>query len=111
MTGGTLLADLTTLRVGGPAREAVEAHDADALAEAVLEAQNSGERWLVVGGGSNLLVGDDGVDGTVVRALNTGIERLPDVESSRRPVRLRVQAGENWDALVAHTVEHGWAGI
>lgn len=111
MTGATLLADLTTLRVGGPARETVEVHSADELAEAVLGAQHSGELWLVVGGGSNLLVGDDGVDGTVIRALNSGIERLPDVETSRRPVRLRVQAGENWEALVAHTVENGWAGI
>ncbi len=105
------LAELTTLRVGGPAERFVEATTDEQLVDAVLEAERVGEPWLVLGGGSNVLIGDDGVEGVVVRVATRGVERLPDVPGSARPVRLRVQAGEPWDGLVAHTVENGWAGI
>jgi UDP-N-acetylmuramate dehydrogenase len=67
------------------------------------------EEWFVLGGGSNLFVGDEAFDGTVIRILTSGIERLPSPHAGR--VRLRVQAGHDWDALVAYTVEHGLAGI
>lgn len=106
-----LLSELTTLRVGGPAERIVEATTADELVDAVLDAQSRGEHWIVLGGGSNVLIGDEGVPGTVILVRSRGVERLPDVEGSRRPIRLRVQAGEPWDALVAHTVDEGWAGI
>lgn len=108
---GATLAALTTLRVGGPAARLVEATTTDELVDAVLEAQAHDDEWLVLGGGSNVLVGDQGVDGTVIRVMTRGIERLPDVEGSRRPVRLRVAAGEPWDDLVAHTVDEGFAGL
>ena len=106
-----LLADHTTLGVGGPADRAITATTPDELADAVLEAEAAGEPWLVLGGGSNVLVADEGFAGTVVLVASRGIERLPDAPGSTRPVRLRVQAGEPWDSLVAHTVEQGWAGI
>ena len=105
------LAGWTTLRVGGPAERFVEATTADALVDAVLEANEVGEPWIVLGGGSNVLIGDDGVEGLVVRVASRGIERLPDAPGSARPVRLRVQAGEPWEALVAHSVENGWGGM
>ncbi len=105
------LAELTTLRVGGPAERLVDASTSEALIDTVLEAEGSGEPWLVLGGGSNVLVSDDGVEGVVVRVSTRGVERLPDASGSARPVRLRVQAGEPWDALVAFTVENGWSGI
>jgi len=106
-----LLAELTTLRVGGPAERFVEAATADEIAQVVLEAEGAGEPWLVLGGGSNVLIADEGVDGVVVKIVSRGVERLPDVPGSSRPVRLRVQAGEPWDSLVAHTVENGWGGF
>jgi UDP-N-acetylmuramate dehydrogenase len=105
------LAELTTLRVGGPAERIVEVTTSEQLVDAVLEAEGSGEPWLVLGGGSNVLVADEGVDGVVLRVMTRGIERLPDAPGSARPVRLRAQAGEPWDALVAVTVENGWGGI
>jgi len=105
------LAELTTLRVGGVAEAVVEATTADELVDAVRQAEASGDDWIVLGGGSNVLVGDDGVPGTVVLVRSRGVERLPDVADSRRPVRVRVEAGEPWDDLVAYTVENGWAGI
>ncbi len=105
------LAELTTLRVGGPADRLIEAGSADEIVDAVLDADSRGREWIVIGGGSNVLVGDEGVPGTVVLVRSRGIERLPDVDGSRRPVRLRVQAGEPWDELVAYTVENGFAGL
>jgi UDP-N-acetylmuramate dehydrogenase len=102
------LAELTTMRVGGPARAMVSPETPERLVEESLAVWESGEPWLVLGGGSNLVVADEGFDGTVIRVLTRGIERVS--EQGDR-VRLRVQAGESWDALVAYTVENGFAGI
>jgi UDP-N-acetylmuramate dehydrogenase len=96
------------MRVGGEARVLVEPSSTAELVAASLDAWNTGEEWLVVGGGSNLVIADDGFDGTVIRIVTRGIERVP---SSDGTVRIRVQAGESWDDLVAYTVEQGWAGI
>ena len=103
------LARLTTLRTGGTPARMIEARTADELVSALREAWADGEPLLVVGGGSNLFVGDEPYEGTVVRVLTTGIERMP----SPRPgyVRLRVQAGHDWDDLVAYAVAEGLAGI
>ncbi len=63
----------------------------------------------MLGGGSNLLAGDEPFDGTVVLMRTSGIER---VEGAREGhVRLRVEAGHNWDDLVEYTVAAGLAGI
>jgi len=105
------LADLTTLRVGGEAERTIDATTADELEAAVLDAEAAGEPWLVLGGGSNVVVSDAGFDGVVVRVRSRGIERLDDAVGSARPVRLRVQAGEPWDALVEHCVREGFGGI
>ena len=100
--------DLTTMRVGGPAHHFVEATTEAQLVEAAHEAWSGHDEWLLLGGGSNIVVADEGFDGTVIRIATRGIERLPTAPGS---VRLRVQAGEPWDALVAYAVENGWAGV
>lgn len=102
------LADLTTLKVGGPATHLVRATTREALVSTVADEWENGEEPLVLGGGSNTLASDDGYDGTVVLVATSGIERL-DAPAGR--VRLRVEAGEPWDALVATAVENGWSGI
>jgi UDP-N-acetylmuramate dehydrogenase len=94
------LAELTTLRLGGPAARMVEARTEGELAEAVRSAY---EPLLVLAGGSNVVVADSGFPGTVVRVLTRGVRR--DGE------RLEVQAGEDWDALVARCVADGLAGF
>lgn len=101
------LSELTTMRVGGPA-EVTTARTRGELVDAVLQAWSEGDAWLVLGGGSNVVVSDDGVEGRVIHVATTGIERLEDAGGR---VRLRVEAGHSWDALVAHTVAHGWSGI
>jgi UDP-N-acetylmuramate dehydrogenase len=97
------LSGYTTLRLGGPAAELIEATTDDALLAAVCERTSSGAPLLVLAGGSNLVVADDGFDGTVVRVATRGIEREGDV--------LHVAAGEPWDAFVERCVADGLAGI
>jgi UDP-N-acetylmuramate dehydrogenase len=103
------LSSLTTLRTGSAPERMVEARTRDELVDALRELWAEGEPWLVVGGGSNLLVGDDPFPGTVVLVRTTGIERLPSPRDGY--ARLRVQAGHDWDALVEYTVAEGLAGI
>ena len=102
------LADLTTLRVGGPARRVVVADTETELVETVRAADAAGEPVLVLGGGSNVLVADDGFPGTVVKIANRGISA--DV-SDCSGATVTVAAGEDWDALVAAAVEQEWSGI
>lgn len=103
------LAQLTTLRTGGLPDRMIDAHTREELVDALREVWGEGDDWLVLGGGSNLFVGDEPYLGTVVRVLTQGIERMP----ASRPgfARVRVQAGHDWDALVAYAVSEGLAGI
>jgi UDP-N-acetylmuramate dehydrogenase len=107
------LADHTTLRLGGPASRFVTARTDDELVAAVRAADESGEPLLVLGGGSNLVVADEGFAGTVVRVATRGIS--PDVEGedavSCGGVLVTVAAGEGWDDLVARAVASGWIGV
>ncbi|HXH36956.1 MAG TPA: UDP-N-acetylmuramate dehydrogenase [Plantibacter sp.] len=109
MTDAIRLSDHTTFGVGGAAAAFVECTSEDELVAAVLDVWRAEEPWLLLGGGSNLLIGDEDLDVTVIHVANRGIERLDGAAPGR--VRIRVQAGEGWDDLVAYTVEHGWSGI
>ena len=112
MTDGTAypsLSDLTTMRVGGPPRRLVTVDTEADVIEAVREADDAGEPLLVVGGGSNLLVSDEGFPGTVVLVRTSGIE-VPH-HSACGGVSASVAAGETWDDVVAHACEQGWSGI
>jgi UDP-N-acetylmuramate dehydrogenase len=101
------LAPFTTLRVGGTARRFVEVDSAQAIAEAIGAADARGEAILVLGGGSNLVVGDAGFDGTVVKLASRGV----DVRREGERVRVEVEAGEPWDDFVARCVDEGWSGL
>jgi UDP-N-acetylmuramate dehydrogenase len=104
----TELRDLTTLRVGGPVETVLEPTTRDDLVAAARQLWSSVDDWLVLGGGSNLVVSDEGIGGTVLRVATRGITVQPGGEGG---VRLLVEAGEPWDAVVAHAVENGLAGI
>ncbi|WP_068402075.1 UDP-N-acetylmuramate dehydrogenase, partial [Kribbia dieselivorans] len=103
------LAPLTTMRVGGPARRLLTATTEAEVIDAVRAADAAGEPVLVLGGGSNLVIADDGFPGTVVRVATTGI----DVESADAcgGAHVRIAAGEVWDEVVARAVAQGWSGI
>lgn len=103
------LAQLTTLRTGGAPSRMIDASTTDELVEALRDVWSTGDPWFALGGGSNLFVGDEPFDGSVVRVLTQGIERMPSPVPGR--VRLRVQAGHDWDSLVAYAVGEGLGGI
>ncbi|MBK4349073.1 UDP-N-acetylmuramate dehydrogenase [Lacisediminihabitans changchengi] len=103
------LADFTTLKVGGPAAELLEPTTPDELVAAARRVWDGGGAWLVLGGGSNVVLADSGFDGSVIRVRTRGIEQLATDADGR--THLRVQAGEPWDDLVAYAVAHGLAGI
>ena len=104
----------TTLRLGGPARAFVTATDERTLVAAVTGADRRGDDLLVLGGGSNLVVADEGFCGTVVKVATSGVSAdvdHPDDIGCLGAVTVRVAAGENWDDLVARAVASGWVGI
>lgn len=106
---GVTFAQLSTVRVGGPVRRLIDAADEQEAIEAVRAADAHGEPALVIGSGSNLVVCDEGFDGTVVRLASRGVALERAAGGGR--VRLRVAAGEPWDELVARAVEERLAGI
>jgi UDP-N-acetylmuramate dehydrogenase len=103
----TLLADHTTIRLGGPATDLVWAEDEARLIDAVTAADASGAPLLLLGGGSNLVVADAGFDGVVARVAHRGIRFEPDGDG----VRLHVASGEIWDDVVLASLTNGLAGL
>lgn len=112
---GPRLAPHTTFRIGGPARRLLAAAtEADLIsfvrtADADFESSSEAgaEPARILGGGSNVLIGDDGIDATVVRVATRGVHVE---ESDCAGAIVTVAAGENWDALVARAVEEEWGG-
>jgi UDP-N-acetylmuramate dehydrogenase len=102
------LAGHTTLRVGGPARRIVSCRTEAELISTVVDLDAAGEPLLVLGGGSNVLIGDAGFDGTVVLVATRGV--TADVSSCAGAV-VTVAAGEDWEQLVARTVAEEWSGL
>jgi UDP-N-acetylmuramate dehydrogenase len=102
----------TTLGVGGPARHLARCRHAGDLRRALDWAEAGGLPVLVLGGGSNLLVSDEGFPGLVVQLLDESLSFDEAAESARdETVLVRAGAGLSWDHLVAATVERGLAGI
>ncbi|MFH9707992.1 UDP-N-acetylmuramate dehydrogenase [Streptomyces luteogriseus] len=97
------LAPLTTFRLGGPATRLVTATTDDEVIAAVREADEAGTPLLLIGGGSNLVIGDKGFEGTALVLATKGY--------SLDGTSLELAAGEVWTDAVARTVEAGLAGI
>ncbi len=102
------LAPLTTLKLGGAAERLIKVTDTAELIRLVQAADAEEEPLFFLAGGSNVVIADQGVPGTTIWIRTTGIEQR-ELEDGR--VSLTVAAGENWDRLVARTVESGLAGI
>ncbi len=101
------LAPHCTMRVGGAARYLVEAADEAEARAAVEWAQGRTLPVRVLGGGSNLVIADEGVDGLVLKIGLRGIA----TRAAGDAIEVTAAAGEPWDAFVRHTVERGWAGL
>ena len=116
------LSRFTTLGLGGPARHFVVAGTDEEIIAAVRAADRRDEPLLVLGGGSNLVISDDGFPGTVIQVATKGIHRTtdpgagPDAAGPGQaepgaPVTLTVAAGEDWDTVVASSVAADLAGL
>jgi len=109
LTAPTELSSLTTLRVGGPAARLTVATTAEELVEAVSQADAADVPVLLIGGGSNLVIGDGGFDGIVVQVASRGI--VPASVDYCGGADVRVAAGEPWDGFVETAVTAGWIGL
>ena len=101
----------TTLRVGGPARSWVTATTEAELVDAVSSADERGEPLLVLGGGSNLVVADEGFAGTVVQIATRGVTSDVEDAAACGGALVTVAAGEQWDTVVDEAVRRGWVGV
>lgn len=102
------LSNFTTLKVGGPAQKILHAQTEDELIEFVKTADKAGEKLLILGGGSNLLISDAGFAGTVIKVESSGSSLDYDPCSGGM---IEVSAGEDWDKFVALTIEKGFADL
>ncbi|MGB7385817.1 MAG: UDP-N-acetylmuramate dehydrogenase, partial [Rhodococcus sp. (in: high G+C Gram-positive bacteria)] len=99
----TAISELTTMRVGGPAREFAVAKTSDELVSLVRAADAAHTPVLLIGGGSNLVVADSGFDGLVIKVETSGTRIDGD--------SMWVAAGEPWDPVVAASLDEGLAGL
>ena len=97
------LAPFTSLNIGGPARFLTRAENLEELRQALLFARRQGVSFCILGGGTNLLVSDEGFDGLVIRLQPAGIKVSGD--------RIEAQAGFDLTALVHRTAELGLSGM
>ena len=102
------LSELTSLRVGGPAKEIVEASNELEIIAAVKAADAAGVPILILGGGTNVLVSDAGFDGVVIHISSAHVEAEVDACSG---ATLTIGAGQPWDEFVAITIARGYAGL
>src|SRR5262249_8538716 len=101
------LAPLTTLRIGGDAARFVEVDNDDDLRGVVARAGAANEPVFLLGGGSNVVIGDQGFTGLVIAVRSRGVS----VQRTDDGAVLDVAAGEIWDDFVARVVDEAWAGV
>lgn len=101
------LAPMTTIGIGGPARWLIDATSVEQLVESLSWAHRGGIPPFLLGGGSNVLIADEGFEGLVIRNSIGGIDESHDGDA----VRISVGAGEPWDRIVERAVERRWGGI
>ena len=109
MNAQPALSSLTTLEVGGPARNFVTARTEAEIIAAVKAADDAGEPLLIIGGGSNVVVADEGFAGTVVKIASEGY--TSNSADSCGGASVVVQAGHDWDDFVHQSVLHAWSGL
>lgn len=99
----------TYFRVGGPAEAFITPPDTAGLEQLMRWCRAGRQPWMVIGGGSNLLVKDGGIGGVVISLSRC----LKDIQTSEggRDVRLTAQAGVKLPSLCRYCIEHGFAGL
>jgi UDP-N-acetylmuramate dehydrogenase len=107
ITENQSLKELTTFKTGGNARYFCTVENEDELIQAIGFSKKNKIPFFILGGGSNILVSDNGFDGIVIKIEIKGIK----YEESDNKVKAIVGAGENWDNFVADTVDKGYYGL
>jgi UDP-N-acetylmuramate dehydrogenase len=107
-TDDVRLADFTTLRIGGPADHLVEVTTEQDLIDAIRDADAAAQPVLLLSGGSNMVVGDEGFRGTVIKIATRGIRVDADACSG---AMIHVAAGEDWDDVVQRAIAEEWVGL
>ncbi|HSW77495.1 MAG TPA: UDP-N-acetylmuramate dehydrogenase [Candidatus Chromulinivoraceae bacterium] len=102
------LKNYTTMKLGGNARFMTDAHTAADVQEICRNAKKQGLAIFILGGGSNVIVRDEGFDGIVIRNRIPGFEVIQDEPGA---TTLKIGAGENWDEAVKRTVDMNLSGI
>ncbi len=97
------LKEFTTFKIGGSAQFFCAVENEEELVEAVAFSKAENLPIFVLGGGSNILISDEGFHGLVIKMEMKGVEY--------EGARVTVQAGEDWDAFVEKTVEQGLYGL
>ncbi|QQS23378.1 UDP-N-acetylmuramate dehydrogenase [bacterium] len=108
ITENAQLAPYTTFYIGGPARYLIFAQDDSEVIEAIKFVKSKNLPHLIFGGGSNMLVSDNGFDGVAIRIESVGMDII---EDSPESVTLKIASGEVWDDAVRLAVEENWWGI
>ncbi|MEP6560842.1 MAG: UDP-N-acetylmuramate dehydrogenase [Nakamurella sp.] len=103
-----LLSELTTFRLGGPAPDLITVASAQEIADVIGDADRAGTGVLVLGGGSNLVVADEGIEVPLVRIGVRGITQHPAADGS---TLVTIGAGEDWDDVVATLTEQGFGEL
>ncbi len=101
------LAPFTTLGIGGPADQYIEAHSESDIVDAFAYAHENRVDVFVLGGGSNVLIADEGFRGLVIHIKLRGVEYQPEGDE----IVVTAGAGEDWDPFVEAMVDQGLAGI
>ena len=96
------------MRIGGPADRLVEVTTEADLITAIRDADAANEPVLLLSGGSNVVIGDEGFRGTVIKVATTGIRVDADACSG---AMIHVAAGEDWDAVVQRAIAEEWSGL
>lgn len=103
-----ILAPFTTFKIGGTAKYFCTVNDQFDALQAFEFGKEKKLDTFILGGGSNLLVSDEGFEGLVIRVVNKGIEI---VSQDPAQVLLKVASGENWDEVVKFAVKNNWWGV
>ncbi len=104
------LKEFTTFRIGGPARYFITASSIDELKAAILFAEEKHLPLFILGGGSNVLVSDEGFPGVVIKIEMKGRE-IKELDLDTQNVEVIAGAGEEWDSFVEYCVSYGLYGI
>lgn len=102
------LKNYTTMKLGGPARFMTEVRTPDEVAAVYRNAKTHNLPVFILGGGSNVVVRDEGFSGIIVRMRIPGFEIVADDINS---TTIRIGAGEDWDSVVKRTVDMRLSGI